>query len=771
MKKLSVFIVGHSKLVIGIVILLTIIFAWQANDIEQRIDLEENMPEDDLRLSTFTELRDRYSQEDEVTFILTGDNVLSPESLAIVDKITDDFLNHPQIKEVTSLTNLSEFVASEEGISSAQLIEDIPQNEQEARQLRKKILSDPWYVNRLVSQDGQSTIIQFQPIHLDFFEERLALFEDALEIISKNKGNLQINFAGPMAIDYEGDKILGKDLQKLLPMVLLLTLIILFISFRSIRGVLLPTITVILSVIWTIGFMALVNRPLSTITNIMPILLIGVGSAYGIHIIARYREGLSDGLEKRQALMLSVEQTGIGVWLAAITTMVGFGSLALSDFKMIWEFGIFSAFGVFSAFVISVTFIPAVLNLLPALKIKKTGKVTRSRSLLLPLSNLIIDRKKTILSIALLLISISAIGWPMVKTEISMTDIFPHDSELIKTEKIIDERYGGSSQFIILAKGDLNNLELLKQMESYQEEMVKLGTGQPTSVVDMLKRLNRAFHEGKEEYEALPDNPELVPQLLFLLEISARPGDLEGLMNFDQTEALIYAPISSVMGFGEKKELVEQLELKAKEIFTGGNQAIVSGVPVAELAAVDIIDKEQLQNIFASVIAVFIIMLIAFRSLSVGICCMVSIIFTIVFNFGLMGFLGIPLNYLNMIIASLATGIGIDYSIHFYIRYKEELRLKKSFSKAVRETIRTTGTAIIANALSVGMGFAVLLFSQVNMFRQFGGLITLTMLVTATGALTILPLVIYLFLKGQGLRTGNGSLIGINGENNVHIES
>jgi hypothetical protein len=186
---------------------------------------------------------------------------------------------------------------------------------------------------------------------------------------------------------------------------------------------------------------------------------------------------------------------------------------------------------------------------------------------------------------------------------------------------------------------------------------------------------------------------------------------------------------------------------------------------------VDIIDKEQLQNIFASVIAVFIIMLIAFRSLSVGICCMVSILFTIVFNFGLMGFLGIPLNYLNMIIASLATGIGIDYSIHFYIRYKEELRLKKSFSKAVRETIRTTGTAIIANALSVGMGFAVLLFSQVNMFRQFGGLITLTMLVTATGALTILPLVIYLFLKGQGLRTGNGSLIGINGENNVHIES
>ena len=174
MKRLAQFIVNHPKLVIGMIVLLTLIFSWKAGDIEQRISIEENIPEDDPRLSVFMDIRDRYSQEDAVTLILTGENVLSTESLRIIKAVTDELRGHPQVKEVTSLTNLTEFQASEAGIESAPLMTEIPQNESEANQLSNKILTDPWYVNRLVSGDGQSTMIQFQPIRMDTFEERLA---------------------------------------------------------------------------------------------------------------------------------------------------------------------------------------------------------------------------------------------------------------------------------------------------------------------------------------------------------------------------------------------------------------------------------------------------------------------------------------------------------------------------------------------------------------------------------------------------------------------
>ncbi|MEW6228259.1 MAG: MMPL family transporter [Bacillota bacterium] len=763
MKLLERIVTKHPWPVIAVVLAVTAVFAWQATGVKQSTDLEENYPRSDPRVAAYLEVNEKFNQQDAIILFLTGEDIFSAKSLRTVLRITDRLLAIERLRRVTSLTNVTDFRGDEEGIRSDLLIPELPEDREEAEALRRKILSDPWYTGRLVSADGRSTIVVAEPVSLGRFEERVDLLKEMRAAVAEVQGDLEVAFAGSIVMDQEGSEYLNKDLAVLLLLVLMLILAILFVTFRLLRGVVLPAITVLMSIVWTIGLMALLDRPMSTISNIMPILLIGVGSAYGIHVIARFQEGVRRGVDRVGAVTTALGHTGIGVWLAALTTMVGFGSLVFSRLQLIRDFGLFSAFGVLVAFLISLTLIPACLILLREPRAARGGSGTNVRAgaaegALRRLADFVIKGDSLILGVGVVLIAVGLLGWARLDTAIDPAGLLPEGSGTRQVEELVDESFGGSAQFNILVRGDLNDPPILKTIERFQMEMEEAGTGKPVSVVSLLSRLNRALHGGDPQHDTIPEDPALVSQLLFLLSISVSPEDLAALMSFDQTEALITAPVSYLADFGTRAQIARTLEAKATALFGDKAEVLVTGTPVVEMALVDIINEEQVQNIVTSLAAVMTIVFAAFRSIGVGFGCVGPIVLTIISSFGLMGWAGIPLDFATVMISSLATGMGIDYAIHFFHRYREERGRGLPMDEAIVETIRNTGPAIMANALAVGAGFAILLFSRFSIFRNFGGMIAFTMIMTAFGALTIVPAAIRLHARLGTVLAGRRAL-------------
>ena len=756
MRTLARLVIRFPRTIVLSVLVLTAILGWSATRIQRRVDLEENLPRSNPRLAVFHEFREMYGSGSSMVAILTARDIFSPHALGLVDRLTRGLRDVEGVKRVTSLTNLTEFQGQGDLLKSGPLVAEVPRTKGESGVLRGRIMSDPWYAGRLVSRDGRSTIISVNLANADTLEEALATLDRIRAYVDRAKGDLTVNYAGSLVMDEQIDRALGRDVAVLFPIVLLAIAAILFLSFRNLQGVFLPLATVLMSVAWTLGVMALLGRTLSLVNNIMPVLLIGVGSAYGIHIVARYQEALRDGLAKRDAVRLTVAGTGFGVWMAAITTVAGFGSLALSKIRMIFDFGVFSALGVAVAFLISLTFIPALLILQrpPRLRVsRKKGEraATEAGRGLLSASARVFTRHPVItIGVSVLVMALALAGWPRLRATFEPAEFLPAGSDHRRAEALVDAKFGGSAELEVLVRGDLNDAEVLRKIERFQAAMRELGTSRPISIVDLLARVNRAFHGGDPAYEVLPAESVVVPQYLLLLTLSTTPDELAQFMSFDQTEARISARISNVMSTGARTRLIADLERRAAEIFGRDAQVRVTGMPIIELAMMDIIRDEQMQNIYSSLAAVLCLVVLAFRSLAAGVVCLAPIGLTIIYCFGLMGWFGIPLNAATATMASLATGMGVDYSIHFYRRYLEERRRGLGLEDAVAATAGTTGAAIVANALAVGAGFAILLFSKLQIFRSFGGLIALTMLLTAFGALTVLPALLQLRVRLLG---------------------
>ncbi len=753
-KLLSKFVNKFPRLIIAVIIVATIVFGVFAAGIDRQSDLAGSIPSSHPRLKEYLEFMEEYGSNRAVVVVASSDDIFAPQSMQTIDRITNSLTDLPFVVSVSSLTNLVDMKGTPEGLASGPIIPELPQSQAEADLLREGILPNPWYSGNVVSADGKSTLILVNLEYISVFEESKLMLDQITTAVDEANDGLEIHYAGAIVMEQQINRFLNTDVLLLIPVVVFCIVLVLFLTLRSWQGVLLPLATVLISVVWTVGIMSIAGRPLSFLGYVLPVLLVGVGSAYGIHIVARYQEGIRHGLSGQEAIHNAITSTGAAVWMAALTTIAGFGSLVFSKMEMFKDFGAFSAIGVIIAFLISITFIPAILLLLPDRPAKEaapTAKPKRRNGFIAFTENALghlaawSAKHYGLVSLGVLLLVFGALlGWPRLTTTFDPGGFLPTNSDHRVAETIVNDGFGGSVELDFLVKGDLNDPAFLNNLVAMQDAVEAMGLQRPLSIADLLIKTNRALHNDDPQYAVIPEDPAIIPQLLFLLSLSGSPDEMMRFMNFDQTEARLSMRVSNVMHTTDRAALLEKIEDLAGSIFGADVEARVTGSPILEMVMMDIIREEQVQNIVLSLITVLLIVVIFFRSFIAGAACLSPIVATVILIFGFMGWAGVPLNTATAIIASLATGIGIDYCIHFYQRYKEERRRGLSIDEAVAETGRTSGLAIISNALSVGSGFGVLLLSGLGIFRSFGGLLALSMVLTALGSITLLPAVIKL---------------------------
>lgn len=740
MRKFAEVVIKYRKIVIFICLFITLILGYSLKELKINPDITSYLPKNDRVVKLFDYIGEEYGGNFLVMIALKTDDIFNKETIERINYLTSQFKLVEGVNYVTSLTNVLDIKKTEEGIEIGRLIDeyDLPKTPEELQKLKSYTLSKDLYRGRLVSDDAQVTLIVCR---LSEDVDKIKTARQLEEIVKETSLIEKVYYSGMPFQMLEISNFILSDLKFLIPLIGLLIIISLLLAFRTLRGVVLPVLSVSMSTIWTLGIMSILKIPLTVISDIIPVILIAIGSAYSIHVISKFDEDLKTNKDRLKQSTKALAEVGVPVLLAAITTMVGFMAFVFGSYlSMIREFGIFSSLGILFSLIISVTFIPAVLSLLPTKNKSPEGNIKKKTGftrLMDKIGAFVLRNEKPIFVGGVIIVIVSIIGIPRIQREVDMIDYFKPGTSIRSTEEIMQSKFGGSIPVQILVKGDIQEpavLKKMKEMEDFLESQKDVHN--PQSVADLIEEMSDVMGEGK----AIPDSKSKVSNLWFLLE-----GEeiMDQLVDPDKTEAVIQATIGNV-NTGRIRRLVENIEKYIEKTDSSVVTFAQTGMPSIYQRLDDNIMRSQIQSLIFAVILVFICLLFLLRSFVGGLIGLMPIGFTLVIIFGFMGFAGISLDIATVLVGSISIGIGVDYSIHFVNRFRKEFKKAETELEALDKTLETTGRAILINVVTVMMGFLVLISASLIPLQRFGILVTITMISSGLGAITLLPAIILL---------------------------
>jgi predicted RND superfamily exporter protein len=478
-------------------------------------------------------------------------------------------------------------------------------------------------------------------------------------------------------------------------------------------------------------------------------MLIAVANDYGIHIIAKYQELNTDGNQftNKELIRASIKDLWKPITITGFTTVAGLLGLLSHQVIPSRQMGIVTSFGILFALAASLLLLPSLMSLFPKEKPlykQNDEKLHLMDRLLNWLGKFVTTRPKQIIIGTVILTLGLGSGLAVIGLDANPISFFKEDNEIKVADNILNDNFGGTQQFVIMFEGDIKDPELLKRMDSYVQELEPMeGVGDITCLSEVIKEMSQALNdEGDAFYNKIPDTREAVAQYLEMYMMSGDPEDFDKMVDFDYEHAqmIIRVNDASTPVLEEIKAKVEGFQESDPSIALMGGFSLI----VMELGHVML--NGQLVSILLALVIVFVIMVILFKSLRAGVLGTAPLIVSVFILFGVMGILGMTINMASAMLSSILIGVGIDYTIHFMWRYRDELRkTPNDHIAAIRTTLNTTGRGIAFNAISVMVGFVVLMTSNFIPIIQFGYLIVFSVFTCLVGALILVPAICLLW--------------------------
>jgi predicted RND superfamily exporter protein len=520
-------------------------------------------------------------------------------------------------------------------------------------------------------------------------------------------------------------------------------------------------ITGILSVLWSLGLMGIVGVLMDPLNTTTPILIMAVAAGHAIQILKRYYEeynrlqsaGLDDRAANRAAVVESLVRVGPVMITAGLIAAITFFSLAGTGIPMVQHFGVFAGCGVLATMVLEMTLIPSLRSMFrpprqqEAARERKAGVL--DRFLLAVADNLVGGRAPWIVAGGLAVLLLFGGGAAFLRVDNNFKLYFKPDSQLRLDDRILNETFGGTNsiQFLIQTVEpdgikDPQVLNGMARLQAFLENQPDVGKTQ--SLADLIKRMNQAMHGDDARYYGIPESRDLVAQYLFLYSLSGDPQDFDSFVDNDYRQASVWAYLKN-----DSTTYAETVARKAQAVIDSSFPPGVSvqmGGGLPQLMALNaVIVEDKFRNMLQMALVVFVLGALVFRSLVAGLFVVTPLVAVTLTNFGLMGWLGTPLDISAMTSAVMAIGIGADYEIYLLYRFREEFARSGDLLSATRNSLLTSGKAILFVAISIVGGYAVLQASDFAFYNQVSSMVMATMSVSALFALFFLRALMMIF--------------------------
>lgn len=725
---------------------LSLFFASKIRLLEIDTDIKSQLPDNMPAKVRSDKIEEMFGGTEVVVVSLSTDNILNKETLQRVKDLSKEFKKIKGVDRIMSLSETNDIRARKGELLITPFLKRLPRSEKAMEELKEYIVSNDMVYGNIVSKDFEATAITLI-LENDIKDD--VIIGAIKEVISKYPGKETVDIAGLPYVRSVSSKYMKGDMRKFMPIGLAIMLVFLYLCFKELRGVVLPFLVVILSIFIAMGSIYFFGWKIQLVTIILPVILIAIANDYGIHLISEYQMLIKEEPDKSENEIIADVMKSLSgpVLVAGITTIVGMLGLLSHIIVPAKQLGVLAAIGIAFALLASLLLVPAILSLLPKSKIRTyrgNGKSFLERRLE-STSRYIGRNPKRILIGSLVVFATLGIGIKRIIIDTNPINYYSKKSPIVKSDNLINEKFGGSTTISIVATGDMKDINIMKQISDFDSKLsARERVGSVNSIADIMKKMNKSLNDGDESYDKLPDTSRALSEYFLLYSMSGNPEDLEKLVDFNYENALITERISSASA----KEVKDELEAINKEIKMGKGHSpftIIGGFGdiLSELVTATV--NGQLISLFVSLIIVGITVGVFFKSPIAGFLSSLPIAFALVILFGLMGYTGVELNIITALLTSIMIGVGVDYSIHFLWRFKKLKEEGNDEREAVYKTLTSIGRGIIFNALSVVIGFLALMVSNFMPIKFFGFLIVVSISTCLFAALFILPALCIVF--------------------------
>ena len=759
MERLYLLVVNRPKTLLILLFLLTGVFGWYAKDIRLDSSVESLLSQDNPDSQYYAEVRQLFGSDEVGVVGLLAADIYTAEVLRMIRRLTEALEKIEGVQEVLSLTNAVDPIA--DVVEPPLLVKRIPTDQASLDTLRDTLADRPIYMKNLVSEDGKAAAINifFAAMNDDEFRQR-GIDDQIQALIERERetGPERLFYTGLPRFKVYSARVMQNDITRFVPLTLLAIVAVLFFSFRSLRGVLLPALTIIVSLIWTLGIMVLAGRSLSLGSMALPPLILVLGTAYSLHVVAEYYELAQPDGSVQDVVLETLKKTSPPIFITAFTTVLGFLSLGVNPLTSIRDMGIFSSVGILIAFGLSIMLVPALLMQLRLPSKSAEDFAPGVTTGLQRIGRFAIQNRLTVIGASLFFAVVAIWNIFSIRVDSNFQSFFRPNDPVRQATDAINAHLVGSMAFYVVIDGEekdvmkqWDTLRRIKDLQSYINGLP--GVDKTVSFVDYCELLDRGAQSGGGEIMVGPGGEIIAApppenrttfwqepsQLRAVMQLVAgSPTSFQSVASPDFTRSNILVR-TTLSGSQEISALAEHITAYAQERFPPNLKVRPTGNLILLTKTTGDIITGQIRSLSLAAGVIFLIMSAMFLSARIGLIAMIPNIFPIVIFFGLMGLSGAVLNLGTSIIASIALGIAVDNTVHLMTRLSAEVQATPDQETALLQTIKTVGKPSLYASIILFLGFLVLYFSTFVPIQEFGMLSAATMVVAFGADIILLP--------------------------------
>lgn len=720
----------------------SLLFLIPLRKIEIDPEIKNQLPPDMPAQLNIDAIEKKFGGSELVMIVVEAKDILAPSTLDRIQKLSEALAKVPTIDRVMSPFTLTDIRGTPDGMMSVEAaIPGIPENDAERTALKERLQKNPIVFGNVIARDFTAAAV-IGLLSADAKDSETVAAVQA--VVDAVPGPETIRIGGMPDVRQSVSEDIRSDIRRFAPAGVLVIIAFLFFSLRQLRGIVIPFTVQILAIIVSMGLIPLLGWKMQMVTVTLPVILLALANDHTIHLVARYQEENLPG-QKLSGAALTVRvlrELAFPILTAGITTVAGFLCLLSHIVVPARQLGVLSAVGIAFAMLASVSFAPAMLAKMPLAKpLPSAGNpdaATWLDRLLRWNARVVLQRKKLVIGGALLITLLASAGAPLLVVDTNPINYYPSSAPVAETARAINEHFGGSTEISVMVEGDIQDPTVMKKIDALEQELRKMPqVGFTSSIAQVVRTMNRAVSDGKAEADVIPDTREAISQLFLLYNMGGSPEDFERLVDFDYRHALVTARVSS-LSTDEISAVVNHIREYTEREMAGMN-VTVGGFGAVFADLVGAIVDGQVSSLLVSFLVVMVLNGIGFRSVGAGVWSMIPLALAVPALFGLMGTFGIELNVVTAMLSSIMIGVGVDYTVHFLWRYRDERREGYGADEAAYRALTTVGRGIVFNALSVIFGFAVLGLSNFTPVRFFGFLVVVSIAACMFAAVQLMP--------------------------------
>ena len=752
MTRLASWLVDHPVVWGTLLVLVTVALGLQVPRLRIDESAEGLMLEHDPARQYYEQMKERFGSDNLTIVLVKADDVFSFGVLQAVRRLSDGLEGVEGVVRVDSLTTVKNIKGRDDLLDTEPLVGlPIPQTAAGLARIRADALDNRVLVGNLVAPDARATVltVYVSPPPGDHgFNQRLVERIDALLEEVPIPGGAAYQVGVPLTkatyVQY-----LRRHLRITPPLGLAVLVGVLFLCFRTLQGVVIPVLTAVISIVWTLGIMAILGIPMTVLTGIIPSLLLAIGFTEDVHMLTAYHERIRLGDDRLTAIRTMLEETSLAILVTAATTVLGFASLALTDITMVVEFGYASALGLTANLIVTLLAMPLVLRwwrlprrVAPTAAGDEPGR-DRLSAWIGRLARFNLRWRVPILLGTTAVVAVALIGVTRLRVNTDLVTYFPRQSSVRTHIAELQRSLPGALAFYVVVdsgrEDGVKDPALLRSIVALQDFLVGTGRVDRTvSVADYIRRMHREMNGGNPAFEVVPDTADQVAQYLLLLE----GEELAKYVDFNASAANVVVR-HNLSGSEDLSSLLEDLDAFIARTFPPNVIVRPTGESILYNNAADYVAINEVTSFSFTFVVIGLIHSLLFMSIRAGVLSLIPNLVPIVCVFGLMGWTGVPLNAATAMIATIAVGIAVDDTVHHMVTFSRQLNQHHDQGVAMLNTMKIQARPIIYVSVALAAGFLVSVVSPLVPAAQFGLFAALTMIVAMICELVLTPVLMY----------------------------